>query len=89
MGLLRHLVHASNTHRDLASDLQSTIIALRSKLANALEEAWRDREEILDGVEESGGMGLDGGTGLEKARESVIPMVVEWKGLGVLGGLGQ
>jgi elongator complex protein 1 len=86
MTLMRQLITASSAHRDLAKDLQGTIVAFRNKLARAIDEAWVDRQVILDGVTESGGMGLDGGAGLEKARESVKGVVAEWKGLAALVG---
>lgn len=70
--------------RDLAKALQKAVKEFRLKLQKSIDEAWEDRETILQGVTESGGMGLDGGAGLEKAREAVKGIVAEWKGLGVL-----
>lgn len=71
-------------HRELAKSLQTSIQDLRRKLQKSIDDAWVDRETILEGVVESGGMGLDGGAGLDKAREAVKGTVAEWKGLGVL-----
>lgn len=53
-------------------------------MKSAIEEAWRDRQEILEGVVESGGMGLNGGEDVEKAKGMVRPVVDVWKGVGVL-----
>ncbi|WVQ81518.1 hypothetical protein IAT38_003642 [Cryptococcus sp. DSM 104549] len=83
--LLRHLLLASPDHRALASDLQSTILAFRAKLASSLAAAWADREGVLREVAESGGSGLEGGA-LEKSLGEVKPEVGGWKGLGVLLG---
>ena len=83
---MRQLITASSAHRDLAKDLQGTIVAFRKKLSDAIDEAWVDRQAILDGVTESGGMGLDGGAGLEKAQEAAKGSVAQWKGLGALVG---
>ncbi|ORY20535.1 putative Pol II transcription elongation factor [Naematelia encephala] len=84
--ILRHLVLVTSTstseHRQAAKDLQSTIIKLRTKLAQSLSEAWKDREEVLDSVEASGGMGLSGE--IDKARAVEKPEVEAWIGLGVL-----
>jgi elongator complex protein 1 len=80
--LLRYLVIASSSHRELAISLQSIITTFYTKLSKSIEEAWRDRETILVEVVESGGMGLNGD--VEKAREVVMPVVSAWKGLGVL-----
>ena len=66
--------------------MQSQIVAFRLKLQKSIDEAWIDREMIIDGVTESGGMGLDGGAGLEKARDAVKSVVAEWKGVGALVG---
>ena len=44
---------------------------------------WRGRDEILQGVVESGGMGLAGD--VAKSMELTRPEVGAWKGLGVLG----
>lgn len=52
---------------------------LRTKLERALDNAWSDREAILDGVETSGGMGLGGN--VEPARALERPVVGAWKGL--------
>lgn len=73
---------ASSTHRDLASDLQAMVFKLRAQLETALDEAWADRDLILDGVESSGGMGLGGNAA--PARELVRPTVAAWVGLGRL-----
>ena len=62
LALLRHLVLASADHRQLASDLQATVTNLRSSLSDSIDEAWRDRALILEGVVGSGGMGLGGDT---------------------------
>jgi hypothetical protein len=83
---LRHLVVASPDHRDFAEQLQSTIFKFRNKLRESIETAWIDRHVILDGVTESGGMGLGGGEGLEKARDAVKGVVAGWKGVGALVG---
>ncbi|RSH95270.1 hypothetical protein EHS25_000356 [Saitozyma podzolica] len=71
-------------HKELAKSLQSTILDFRQKLASALDDAWRDREAILQETEDSGGMGLGGD--VKKAKEEVRPEVKGWKGLGVLVG---
>lgn len=83
LSLLRHLVLASADHRHLATKLQAKIIDFRKKLDEAIEDSWRDREAVLSGVVESGGMGLGGS--VEKAREVVKPVVSDWRGLGALG----
>ncbi|WVO22664.1 uncharacterized protein IAS62_003995 [Cryptococcus decagattii] len=80
--LLRHLILASSDHVALAQSLQSTIIAFRTKLSNALDEAWQDRDAVLKEVVESGGSGLEGG--LDKSLGEVKPRVGEWKGMGLL-----
>jgi hypothetical protein len=80
--LLRHLYTASSDHRQLAVDLQQVVNKLRSDLSKSIEEAWRDREKILAGVIESGGMGLGGDP--SKSLESTRPAINDWKGLGVL-----
>jgi elongator complex protein 1 len=80
--LLRHLIIASPSHRDLALSLQGTIITLRDKLSESIREAWRERDIILNEASESGGMALNGD--VQKAREIERPVVVSWKGLGVL-----
>ncbi|KIR40475.1 elongator complex protein 1 [Cryptococcus deuterogattii Ram5] len=80
--LLRHLILASSDHVALAQSLQSTIIAFRTKLSSALDEAWQDRDAVLKEVVESGGSGLEGG--LEKSLGEVKPHVGEWKGMGLL-----
>jgi elongator complex protein 1 len=80
--LLRHLITASSDHRQLAFDLQQTVSRLRSDLAESIEEAWRDRDVILAGVTESGGMGLGGDP--SKSFELTRPAISDWKGLGVL-----
>jgi hypothetical protein len=80
--LLRHLFTASSEHRQLAVDLQQVVNKLRSDLSKSIEEAWRDREKILAGVIESGGMGLGGDP--SKSLESTRPAINDWKGLGVL-----
>lgn len=80
--LLRHLFTASSDHRQLAADLQQTVNKLRSDLSQSIEEAWRDRENILAGVIESGGMGLGGDP--SKSLELARPAINDWKGLGVL-----
>ncbi len=77
LSLLRPL--ATSPHRDLASDLQKAVITLREKLARALDDAWSDRESILDGVESSGGNGLGGDATAARALER--PTVGPWKGL--------
>jgi len=41
---------------------------------------------IIEGVVESGGMGLEGGERLDKARDAAKGVVAEWKGVGVLLG---
>jgi hypothetical protein len=82
--LLRHLLLASPEHRELGRELQEKVKALRMKLSKGLEDAWSDRTEVLDGVTESGGMGLEGGAGLQKAQEAVPATVSAWSGLGVL-----
>ena len=84
LALLRHLILASTDHRQLASDLQATVTNLRSSLSVSIEEAWRDRDLILEGVVESGGMGLGGDP--SKSLEAVRPIMTDWKGLGVLVG---
>ena len=58
------------------------MIAFRQKLSLAIDEGWRDREAVLIGVVESGGMGLGGS--VEKAKDMSKPTVIDWKGLGVL-----
>jgi elongator complex protein 1 len=78
------LVVATPDHKELAKSLQSTILDFRQKLASALDDAWRDREAILQETEDSGGMGLGGD--VKKAKEEVRPEVKGWKGLGVLVG---
>ncbi|KAE8543492.1 hypothetical protein D1P53_000206 [Cryptococcus gattii VGV] len=80
--LLRHLILASSDHVALAQSLQSTIIAFRTKLSNALDEAWQDRDAVLKEVVESGGSGLEGG--LDKSLGEVKPQAGEWKGMGLL-----
>lgn len=80
--LLPHLILASPEHRILASDFQATVTNLRSTLSVSITEAWRDRDLILEGVVESGGMGLGGDPA--KSLEAVMPVITEWKGLGVL-----
>ncbi|WVQ90021.1 hypothetical protein IAS59_003797 [Cryptococcus gattii] len=80
--LLRHLILASSDHVALAQSLQSTIIAFRTKLSSALDEAWQDRDAVLKEVVESGGSGLEGG--LDKSLGEVKPQVGEWKGMGLL-----
>ncbi|KAK4687641.1 elongator complex protein 1, partial [Tremellales sp. Uapishka_1] len=80
--LLRHLIISSSEHRDLAVDLQAIVINLRTELSESLEEAWKDREAVIRGAEESGGQGY--GDEPQKAREVVKPVVGEWKGLGGL-----
>ncbi|KAL0247662.1 hypothetical protein I308_103739 [Cryptococcus tetragattii IND107] len=80
--LLRHLILASSDHVALAQSLQSTIIAFRTKLSNALDEAWQERDAVLKEVVESGGSGLEGG--LDKSLGEVKPQVGEWKGMGLL-----
>jgi len=55
---------------------------MRSDLSTSIIEAWRDREVILSGVIESGGMGLGGDP--SKSLELARPAINEWKGLGVL-----
>lgn len=82
--LLRQLVTASPDHRELAASLQKIVIDFRQKLRISLDEAWESRYEILDQVTESGGMGLDGGAGLQKAQDLVKGVVQEWKGVGGL-----
>ncbi|GMK55839.1 hypothetical protein CspeluHIS016_0208950 [Cutaneotrichosporon spelunceum] len=77
LSLLRPL--ATSPHRDLASHLQKTVVTLRDKLARALDNAWSDRETILDGVESSGGMGLGGDVTAARALER--PVMAPWKGL--------
>lgn len=54
-------------------------MTFRDKLARALDNAWSDRETILDGVESSGGMGLGGDATAARALER--PVVAPWKGL--------
>lgn len=78
------MVVATPNHKDLAKALQSTILKFRQKLAESLDNAWRDREAILQETKDSGGMGLGGD--VKKAREEVRPEVKVWKGLGVLVG---
>jgi hypothetical protein len=80
--LLRHLFTASTEHRQLAIDLQKLVNTTRSDLSTSIVEAWRDREAILSGVIESGGMGLQGDP--SKSLELARPAINEWKGLGVL-----
>lgn len=82
MILLRHLFTASSEHRQLAIDLQKQVNNMRSDLSTSIIEAWRDRETILSGVVESGGMGLGGDP--SKSLELARPAINEWKGLGVL-----
>lgn len=77
--LIRHLVA---THRELATDLQSAVIKYRALLSSSIDEAWRDRETILAGVLESGGMGLQGDP--SKSLELIRPAIKDWKGLGFL-----
>ncbi|KLT46470.1 IkappaB kinase complex, IKAP component [Cutaneotrichosporon oleaginosum] len=77
LSLLRPL--ATSPHRDLASALQNTVVTLRAKLARALDNAWSDRETILEGVETSGGNGLGGNATAARALER--PIVAPWKGL--------
>jgi hypothetical protein len=79
LSLIRHLV---TSHRELAVDLQSAVIKLRTLLSSSIDEAWRNRETILAGVTESGGMGLQGDP--SKSLELVRPAIKEWKGLGFL-----
>lgn len=55
------------------------MIELRSKLVRALDDAWADRESILDEVVSSGGMGLGGDVTPARALER--PTVAPWKGL--------
>ncbi|EAL20131.1 hypothetical protein CNBF2080 [Cryptococcus deneoformans B-3501A] len=80
--LLRHLLLASSDHVALAQSLQNTIISFRTKLSNALDEAWQDRDAVLKEVVESGGSGLEGA--LEKSLGEIKPQVGEWKGMGLL-----
>ncbi|WWD21132.1 hypothetical protein CI109_105613 [Kwoniella shandongensis] len=82
--LLRHLILASDDHLALAQSLQSTIISFRSKLSDSIDEAWREREDILREVVETGGAGLEDALGIEKSLELVKPVMGSWKGLGVL-----
>lgn len=82
LALLRQLILASPEHRQLASDLQATVTNLRSSLSVSIQEAWRDRDLMLEGVVASGGMGLGGDP--SKSLEAVMPIMTEWKGLGVL-----
>lgn len=82
LALFRQLILASPEHRQLASDLQATVTNLRLALSVSIEEAWRDRDLILEGVVASGGMGLGGDP--SKSLEAVMPIMTEWKGLGVL-----
>jgi hypothetical protein len=72
---------ASPDHRELARSLQGTIVDFRRKLGDEVEEAWRDREEMLKGAEEAGGDGL---ADVEKGKEVAKPVVAGWKGLGFL-----
>jgi elongator complex protein 1 len=78
------LVVATPDHKELAKSLQSTILKFRQKLAESLDNAWRDRGAILQETEDSGGMGLGGD--VKKARDEVRPEMKVWKGLGVLVG---
>jgi hypothetical protein len=80
--LLRHLFTASAEHRQLAIDLQKQVNAMRLDLSSSIVEAWRDRDVILSGVTESGGMGLQGDP--SKSLELARPAINDWKGLGVL-----
>jgi elongator complex protein 1 len=80
--LLRHLFTASSEHRELAIELQKLVNSMRSDLSTSIVEAWRDRDVILSGVIESGGMGLGGDP--SKSLELTRPAINEWKGLGVL-----
>ncbi|OWZ30446.1 elongator complex protein 1, partial [Cryptococcus neoformans AD2-60a] len=80
--LLRHLLLASSDHVALAQSLQNTILSFRTKLSNALDEAWQDRDAVLKEVVESGGSGLEGA--LEKSLGEIKPQVGEWKGMGLL-----
>ena len=82
MPLLRHLLLASAEHRELAAQLQQTIQGLRMDLSAGLDEAWRDRSQILEEVVESGGTGLGGD--VAAAKEATRPVIKEWKGLGFL-----
>ncbi len=79
--LLRHLLQATDEHRNAARDLQSFILFFRKKLTTSIDEAWRDRQEILTAAEESGGMCYDGD--LSKARQVVKPALNAWQGLKV------
>jgi hypothetical protein len=78
--LIRHLL--LSPHRALAADLQGQIKALRARMATALDEAWKDRGEILDGVVASGGAGLGGNVEPARALERVD--VKPWNGVGRL-----
>lgn len=80
--LLRHLLLASSDHVALAQSLQNTIVSFRTKLSNALDDAWQDRDVVLKEVVESGGSGLEGA--LEKSLGEIKPQVGEWKGMGLL-----
>lgn len=83
--LLRFLITAGTDDlSELAKDLQDKILGMRSKLAAALDEAWRDRAAVLRDADESGGMGFQGDTTL--AKELARPEVEGWKGLGPLIG---
>ncbi|KAK8843352.1 hypothetical protein IAR55_007009 [Kwoniella newhampshirensis] len=82
--LLRHLILASEDHVALALSLQTTIMTFRQKLLEGIDEAWRERDDILREVVESGGAGLEDALGIEKSMELVKPVVGLWKGLGVL-----
>lgn len=84
--LLRQLLLATADHGESARTLQASITSLRSKLDNALTDAWRDRVEILQEAEESGGLVFGGDAAkLSEAKAATRPVMSEWKGLGVLG----
>lgn len=81
--LLRFLVTAGSEDLSaLASDLQAKIMAIRNRLAEALDGAWRDRVAVIRDSEESGGMGYQGDT--SAAKEVQKPEVGVWRGLGPL-----
>jgi len=66
----------------MAIELQKLVNSMRSDLSSSIVEAWRDRDVILSGVIESGGMGLGGDP--SKSLELTRPAISEWKSLGVL-----
>ena len=58
---------------------------MRKKLGDALTDAWKDREAILDEAAESGGLIFGGDAGkFAEVRAAVRPEMKVWKGLGVL-----